>query len=92
MWWYVPYLFVPLVGHRVDRQLTRRRTVRVCMQWLTAGRGVVHAEMPAGQGVQRGVNIWINLSAADKMYAVHAHHHPSSSSTIRFCAGHLVGC
>ncbi|CAD6244875.1 unnamed protein product [Miscanthus lutarioriparius] len=37
------------------------------VQWLTAGRGVVHAEMPAGQGVQRGVNIWINLSAADKM-------------------------
>lgn len=39
------------------------------MQWLTAGRGVVHAEMPAaGQGVQRGINIWINLSADDKMY------------------------
>lgn len=38
------------------------------VQWLTAGRGVVHAEMPAaGQGVQRGINIWINLSAADKM-------------------------
>jgi redox-sensitive bicupin YhaK (pirin superfamily) len=42
------------------------------MQWLTAGRGVVHAEMPAGQGVQRGINIWINLSAADKMYALRA--------------------
>jgi len=37
------------------------------VQWLTAGRGVVHAEMPAGEGVQRGINIWINLSAADKM-------------------------
>lgn len=42
------------------------------MQWLTAGRGVVHAEMPAGQGVQRGINIWINLSAADKMYVCRA--------------------
>ena len=37
------------------------------MQWLTAGRGVVHAEVPAGNGVQRGINIWVNLSANDKM-------------------------
>ncbi|PVH36782.1 hypothetical protein PAHAL_6G168800 [Panicum hallii] len=37
------------------------------VQWLTAGRGVVHAEVPAGNGVQRGINIWVNLSASDKM-------------------------
>ncbi|CAO2168857.1 unnamed protein product [Urochloa humidicola] len=37
------------------------------VQWLTAGRGVVHAEVPAGEGVQRGINISINLAAADKM-------------------------
>ncbi|CAO2201485.1 unnamed protein product [Urochloa humidicola] len=37
------------------------------VQWLTAGRGVVHAEVPAGEGVQRGINIWINLAANDKM-------------------------
>ncbi|KAF8701816.1 hypothetical protein HU200_033137 [Digitaria exilis] len=37
------------------------------VQWLTAGRGVVHAEVPGGHGVQRGINIWINLSASDKM-------------------------
>ncbi|RLM62325.1 hypothetical protein C2845_PM14G08730 [Panicum miliaceum] len=36
-------------------------------RWLTAGRGVVHAEVPAGNGVQRGINIWVNLSASDKM-------------------------
>ena len=29
----------------------------------------VHAETSAGQGVHRGINIWMNLSAADKMYA-----------------------
>jgi hypothetical protein len=39
------------------------------VQWMTAGRGVVHAEMPCGQGVQRGLNLWINLSAKDKMVA-----------------------
>ncbi|CAL5006729.1 unnamed protein product [Urochloa decumbens] len=37
------------------------------VQWLTAGRGVVHAEVPAGEGVQRGINVWINLAASDKM-------------------------
>ncbi|XP_047078240.1 pirin-like protein [Lolium rigidum] len=36
-------------------------------QWTTVGRGVVHAEVPAGQGVQRGLNFWINLAAKDKM-------------------------
>ncbi|CAM0952462.1 unnamed protein product [Alopecurus aequalis] len=39
------------------------------VQWMTAGRGVVHAEMPAGQGVQRGLNLWLNLSSKDKMVA-----------------------
>ncbi|XP_062192956.1 pirin-like protein [Phragmites australis] len=37
------------------------------VQWMTAGRGVVHAEMPGGQGVQKGINLWINLSSKDKM-------------------------
>lgn len=39
------------------------------VQWMTAGRGVVHAEMPGGQGVQRGLNLWLNLSSKDKMVA-----------------------
>ncbi|GJN03320.1 hypothetical protein PR202_ga20750 [Eleusine coracana subsp. coracana] len=37
------------------------------IQWMTAGRGVVHAEMPGGEGVQRGISIWINLASKDKM-------------------------
>jgi hypothetical protein len=57
------------------------------MQWLTAGRGVVHAEMPAGEGVQRGINIWINLSAADKMYALRACVH-----TILCVPAICIGC
>nr|BAJ88636.1 predicted protein [Hordeum vulgare subsp. vulgare]BAJ91650.1 predicted protein [Hordeum vulgare subsp. vulgare]BAJ91884.1 predicted protein [Hordeum vulgare subsp. vulgare] len=39
------------------------------VQWMTAGRGVVHAEMPGGEGVQRGLNLWLNLSSKDKMVA-----------------------
>ncbi|KAL0924458.1 hypothetical protein M5K25_005289 [Dendrobium thyrsiflorum] len=37
------------------------------LQWMTAGRGIVHSEMPAGDGVQKGLQLWINLSSKDKM-------------------------
>ncbi|PKA57766.1 Pirin-like protein [Apostasia shenzhenica] len=37
------------------------------LQWMTAGRGIVHSEMPVGDGVQKGLQLWINLSSKDKM-------------------------
>ncbi|KAK2986402.1 hypothetical protein RJ640_022400 [Escallonia rubra] len=37
------------------------------VQWMTAGRGIIHSEMPAGEGTQTGLQLWINLSAEDKM-------------------------
>ncbi|XP_021739580.1 pirin-like protein [Chenopodium quinoa] len=37
------------------------------LQWMTAGRGIVHSEMPATQGVQKGLQLWINLSSKHKM-------------------------
>ncbi|KAJ1292735.1 hypothetical protein BS78_01G012900 [Paspalum vaginatum] len=37
------------------------------VQWMTAGRGIVHSEMPAGDGVHKGLQLWINLSSKDKM-------------------------
>ncbi|GAB2284741.1 hypothetical protein Dimus_019195 [Dionaea muscipula] len=37
------------------------------LQWMTAGRGIVHSEMPAAQGVQKGLQLWINLSSQHKM-------------------------
>ncbi|KAL6000627.1 hypothetical protein ACLOJK_024327 [Asimina triloba] len=37
------------------------------LQWMTAGRGIIHSEMPAGEGIQRGLQLWINLSSRDKM-------------------------
>jgi quercetin 2,3-dioxygenase len=42
------------------------------VQWMTAGAGVIHAEMPtprfhAAGGVQEGFQIWVNLPAAEKM-------------------------
>ena len=42
------------------------------VQWMTAGGGVIHSEMPTERfhregGVQEGFQIWVNLPAVDKM-------------------------
>jgi quercetin 2,3-dioxygenase len=38
------------------------------VQWMTAGRGVIHSEMPKQtEGRMRGFQLWINLPAAQKM-------------------------
>ncbi|KAK4387963.1 Pirin-like protein [Sesamum angolense] len=37
------------------------------VQWMTAGRGIVHSEMPAGGGTNTGLQLWINLASKDKM-------------------------
>lgn len=52
------------------------------LQWMTAGRGVVHAEMPGGQGVQRGINLMINLSAKDKMYVYYLRRSPHTRVSV----------
>ena len=36
------------------------------VQWMTAGRGVMHSEMPGPQGVH-SLQLWLNLPAAQKM-------------------------
>ena len=37
-------------------------------QWMTAGRGIVHSEMPQQEnGLMWGFQLWVNLPAADKM-------------------------
>jgi redox-sensitive bicupin YhaK (pirin superfamily) len=40
------------------------------VQWMTAGRGIVHSEMPEQrEGRMRGFQLWVNLPAAQKMTA-----------------------
>ena len=40
------------------------------MQWMTAGRGVVHSELPEQEsGRMEGFQLWLNLPARDKMCA-----------------------
>ncbi len=38
------------------------------VQWMTAGRGVIHSEMPEqDEGLMEGFQLWLNLPAKDKM-------------------------
>ena len=40
------------------------------VQWMTAGRGVIHSEMPEQQeGAMEGFQLWLNLPARDKLRA-----------------------
>jgi quercetin 2,3-dioxygenase len=40
------------------------------VQWMTAGRGIVHSELPEQEdGRMEGFQLWLNLPAADKMRA-----------------------
>lgn len=40
------------------------------VQWMTAGRGIVHSEMPEQEdGLLAGFQLWVNLPAAHKMMA-----------------------
>ncbi len=32
------------------------------LQWMTAGRGIVHCEMPLGEGEGHGLQLWVNLA------------------------------
>ena len=53
------------------------------VQWMTAGRGVIHSELPQDQmmeqgGLMHGFQIWVNLPAKDKMMAPRYQDIPSS--------------
>jgi quercetin 2,3-dioxygenase len=39
------------------------------VQWMTAGRGLIHNEVPAEGVVVHSLQLWVNLPAADKMTA-----------------------
>ena len=47
------------------------------IQWMTAGRGLVHSEMPEQEdGRMRGFQLWVNLPARLKMQAPAYQEHP----------------
>lgn len=76
------------------------------VQWMTAGGGVIHSEMPTpafhrSGGTQQGFQIWVNLPAVDKMMTpryqtLRAHQIPQATSEdgralVRVIAGEALG-
>ncbi len=71
------------------------------VQWMTAGRGLVHSEMPEQEaGVMEGFQLWLNLPGRDKMCApwyrdIQSADIPEVTTpegvTVRVIAGHSHG-
>ncbi|MGV6827532.1 MAG: pirin family protein [bacterium] len=50
------------------------------IQWMTAGRGIVHSEMPEQeQGLLEGFQLWVNLPAENKMDEPRYQEHPETA-------------
>lgn len=50
------------------------------IQWMTAGKGIVHSEMPEQEeGLLEGFQLWVNLPAAHKMDAPAYQEHPAAA-------------
>jgi quercetin 2,3-dioxygenase len=65
----VTYMLDGRMRHR-DNHGNEGLLVPGSVQWMTAGRGLVHSEMPEQQaGRMRGFQLWVNLPAKDKMTA-----------------------
>jgi redox-sensitive bicupin YhaK (pirin superfamily) len=71
------------------------------VQWMTAGRGIIHSEMPEQEaGRMAGFQLWVNLAARDKMQlpayrdvppAEVPHYTTAEGVTVRVIAGQSGG-
>ena len=61
------------------------------VQWMTAGRGIIHSEMPQQEnGRMRGFQLWINLPAKEKMKpAGYRDVQPDEIPTVSFPGGKI---
>jgi redox-sensitive bicupin YhaK (pirin superfamily) len=71
------------------------------VQWMTAGRGIVHSEFPEQEdGLMWGFQLWVNLPASDKMTAPRYQDipaedipavQPADGVTAKVIAGNIAG-
>jgi redox-sensitive bicupin YhaK (pirin superfamily) len=65
----VTYMLAGRMRHR-DNKGNEGLLTAGSVQWMTAGRGIVHSEMPEQEeGLMQGFQLWLNLPAKDKMTA-----------------------
>ena len=94
----VTYMLDGRMRHR-DNHGNEGLLVPGSVQWMTAGRGLVHSEMPEQEeGRMRGFQLWVNLPARDKMttprYQEFAPEHipqarPAAGVEVRVIAGEV---
>lgn len=95
----VTYMLDGRMRHR-DNHGNEGLLVPGSVQWMTAGRGLIHSEMPEQQeGRMRGFQLWVNLPAALKMsepqYQEFAPErmpvaHPAEGVMVKVIAGEVV--
>jgi redox-sensitive bicupin YhaK (pirin superfamily) len=59
-----------VVEGRIDHSDNQRHEGTILpgdVQWMTAGRGLIHNEIPAEGVTVHSLQLWVNLPAADKM-------------------------
>src|SRR2546428_10495054 len=65
----VTYMLAGSMRHK-DHVGNQGELVAGSVQWMTAGRGIIHSEMPIQKdGLMWGFQLWVNLPARDKMTA-----------------------
>jgi len=65
----VTYMLAGAMRHR-DHKGNEGHLTAGSLQWMTAGRGIIHSEMPEQHnGLLWGFQLWVNLPAAEKMAA-----------------------
>ncbi len=63
----VTYMLAGAMGHG-DNQGNTGKLRPGDVQWMTAGRGIIHSEMPEQEeGLMWGFQLWVNLAAKEKM-------------------------
>src|SRR5579885_2114717 len=75
----VTYMLAGRMRHR-DNKGNEGLLTSGSVQWMTAGRGIVHSEMPEQtEGRMAGFQLWINLPAREKMTAPRYQDIPAAS-------------
>lgn len=59
----------PLLNPR-SGAVTSSIRVALCsdVQWMTAGRGIIHSEIPHGESTVHSLQLWLNLPKSLKMW------------------------
>jgi redox-sensitive bicupin YhaK (pirin superfamily) len=96
----VTYMLAGSMQHK-DHKGNEGNLAAGSVQWMTAGRGIIHSEMPKQQnGLMWGFQLWVNLPAAEKMTAPRYQDIPpedvpetslANGVTIRVLAGEVAG-